>query len=53
MKRHEFHRPNRALQLYALFFMLLLYVPILFIPLFSFSSGLYIRFPIESFTFRW
>ncbi len=52
-RRHEFHRPNRALQLYAVFFMVLLYGPILFIPLFSFSAGLYIRFPIESFTLDW
>ncbi len=53
IKRHEFHKPNRALQLYAAFFMGLLYIPILFIPLFSFSSGLYIRFPIEGWTFQW
>jgi len=53
MKRHEFQRLNRDLQVYAVVFMALLYVPILFIPLFSLSSGLYIRFPIEGFTLRW
>ncbi len=52
-KRFDFHKPNRALQLYAGLFMAMLYVPILFIPLFSFSGGLYIRFPIEEFTLRW
>ncbi len=53
IRRHEFHQPNRALQVYAVFFMALLYVPILFIPLFSFSAGLYIRFPIEGWTLNW
>jgi spermidine/putrescine transport system permease protein len=53
LKRHHFHKPNRGLQAYAFFFMCLLYAPIMFIPLFSFSSGLYIRFPIEGWTLQW
>ncbi len=53
IRRHDFHRPNRGLQAYAFFFMVLLYAPIMFIPLFSFSDGLYIRFPIEGWTLRW
>jgi spermidine/putrescine transport system permease protein len=30
-----------------------LYLPILFIPLFSFNSGLYARFPLQEFTLAW
>jgi spermidine/putrescine transport system permease protein len=48
-----FDRPNRPLALYALGFTLFLYVPILFIPLFSFNSGLYARFPLQEFTLGW
>ena len=33
-----FRRPNRPLQFYASLFLIVLYVPILFIPLFSFNS---------------
>ncbi|MCC5975125.1 MAG: ABC transporter permease [Rubellimicrobium sp.] len=52
-RRFEFHRPNRWLTGYAVVFMLLLYVPVLFIPLFSFNAGIHARFPIENFTFDW
>jgi spermidine/putrescine transport system permease protein len=48
-----FDRPNRPLALYAGLFAVLLYLPILFIPLFSFNSGVYVRFPLEGFTFGW
>jgi spermidine/putrescine transport system permease protein len=41
------------LALYALGFTLLLYGPILFIPLFSFNSGLFARFPLQEFTLGW
>jgi spermidine/putrescine transport system permease protein len=51
--RDTYHRPNRPLAVYALAFTLFLYVPILLIPLFSFNSGLYPRFPLEHFTFTW
>ena len=49
-----FHRPNRLLAVYAaVFATLFLYLPILFIPLFSFNSGIYVKFPLEGFTFAW
>jgi len=48
-----FRRPNRPLQFYASLFLIVLYVPILFIPLFSFNSSIYVRFPIEGFTTNW
>lgn len=53
VRRFEFHKPNRWLTGYAVVFMLLLYVPVLFIPLFSFNQGIHARFPIEGFTFDW
>jgi len=46
-------QPNRPLQVYACVFLVVLYVPILFIPLFSFNQGIYARFPIEGFTTQW
>jgi spermidine/putrescine transport system permease protein len=46
-------RPGRLLALYALGFTLVLYGPILFIPLFSFNAGLYARFPLQELTLGW
>ena len=48
-----FHRLNRPLAVYAAAFAVFLYLPILFIPIFSFNSGVYVKFPLEGFTFRW
>lgn len=49
----RFNRPNRLLAVYAAAFAVFLYLPILFIPIFSFNSGVYVKFPFESFTFQW
>ena len=46
-------RPNRGLKIYAAAFLTVLYVPILFIPLFSFNDSLYVKFPLSGFTFQW
>lgn len=46
-------RPNRPLALYALVFLLFIYLPLLVIPVFSFNSGLYARFPLQDFTIGW
>ena len=35
-------RPNRPLYLYALAYLAFLYVPVLFLPLFSFNDAIYI-----------
>ncbi|AZL61132.1 ABC transporter permease [Tabrizicola piscis] len=48
-----FHRTNRPLAVYAALFAFVLYLPILFIPIFSFNSGVYVKFPLEGFTFDW
>ncbi len=31
----------------------MLYVPVLFLPLFSFNDSIYVRFPLEGFTLQW
>lgn len=46
-------RPNRALQIYACLFLVVLYTPVLFIPLFSFNASIYVRFPLTGFTTEW
>jgi spermidine/putrescine transport system permease protein len=46
-------RRNRPLQIYAALFLIVLYVPVLFIPLFSFNNSIYARFPLEGFTTQW
>jgi len=55
MKDHGTYikRPNRPLQVYAILFLIVLYVPVLFIPMFSFNDSIYVRFPLQGFTLNW
>lgn len=46
-------RPNRALRIYAMVFLTVLYLPVLAIPLFSVNDSIYVRFPLQGFTFQW
>lgn len=46
-------QPNRPLQIYAAVFLIVLYLPVLFIPMFSFNDSIYVRFPLEGFTVQW
>lgn len=46
-------RPNLSLQVYACLFLVVLYTPVLFIPLFSFNDSIYARFPLQGFTTNW
>jgi spermidine/putrescine transport system permease protein len=46
-------RPNRPLQTYALLYLAFLYVPVLFLPLFSFNDAIYVAFPLKGFTTDW
>ena len=46
-------RPNRPLHLYAWSYIAFLYIPILFIPLFSFNDNIYVAFPLKGFTTQW
>lgn len=47
------NKANRPLQLYAIIFLIVLYVPVLFLPLFSFNDSIYVKFPLEGFTLQW
>lgn len=38
---------------YAILYLILLYLPIVFIPLFSFNDSIYVAFPWKGFTVRW
>ena len=54
MKQHSYiNRPNRPLQFYATLFLVFLYVPVLFLPLFSFNDSIYVKFPLKGFTIQW
>ena len=46
-------RTNRPLHIYALLYLAFLYIPVLFLPLFSFNDSLYIAFPLKGFTTKW
>jgi len=46
-------RPNRPLRLYALFYLAFLYIPVMFLVLFSFNDSIYIKFPLTGFTTQW
>ncbi len=46
-------RRNRPLYVYALLYLAFLYIPVLFLPLFSFNDSIYIAFPLKEFTTKW
>ena len=46
-------RPNRPLAVYAILFLAFLYIPVMLLPLFSFSDSIYIAFPIKGWTLEW
>ena len=48
-----FERPNRPLGMYALLYLAFLYIPVLFLPLFSFNDAIYVAFPLKGFTTSW
>jgi spermidine/putrescine transport system permease protein len=41
------------LGVYAVFFVVVLYGPVLMLPMFSFNDSIYIAFPLKSFTTKW
>lgn len=41
------------LLIYAIFFLIFIYVPVLLLPLFSFNDSPYVAFPLKGFTLRW
>lgn len=47
------HATVNPLMVYAVFFVVLLYGPVMLLPAFSFNDSIYIAFPFKSFTTRW
>ncbi len=45
--------PLSMLGLYTVVYLAFLYVPVLFLPLFSFNDAIYIAFPLQDFTLKW
>ena len=43
----------RILGTYAVIYVAYLYVPVLFLPLFSFNDSIYISFPLRGWTVKW
>lgn len=43
----------RGLRAYAIGYLVFLYLPVVFLPLFSFNDGIYIAFPLKGFTLDW
>ena len=46
-------RPSRPLRIYAFVYLGFLYIPVAFLPLFSFNDSLYVAFPLTSFSTVW
>ena len=44
---------SRGLFAYAILYLAFLYVPVLFLPLFSFNNSVFIAFPLSGFTTQW
>ncbi len=38
---------------YIVVYIIFLYLPVLFLPIFSFNDGIYVAFPLKGFTLRW
>jgi spermidine/putrescine transport system permease protein len=38
---------------YSVLYLVFLYLPVLFLPLFSFNDGIYVAFPLQGFTVEW
>jgi spermidine/putrescine transport system permease protein len=42
-----------ALGVYAILYLAFVYIPVMFLPLFSFNDSIYIAFPLQGFTLEW
>ncbi|HEX2590569.1 MAG TPA: ABC transporter permease [Rhizomicrobium sp.] len=52
-KRRKTGQGGAGLLAYAIFYLAFLYVPVMFLPLFSFNDSQFIAFPLTGFTTRW
>ena len=39
--------------IYAVVYLVFIYLPVLFLPLFSFNDSIYVAFPLKGFTVQW
>jgi spermidine/putrescine transport system permease protein len=46
-------RHTNLLSLFAVLYLLFLYVPVLLLPLFSFNDNIYVTLPLKGFTLKW
>jgi spermidine/putrescine transport system permease protein len=53
MRKLRGRNGGRGLLAYAVFYLAFLYVPVLFLPLFSFNDSVLIAFPLKGFTTQW
>lgn len=53
--KHEgYHWTSEApMFLYAVWYLAFLYIPVLFLPLFSFNDSIYVAFPLKGFSLEW
>ncbi|MBI3677139.1 MAG: ABC transporter permease [Proteobacteria bacterium] len=52
-RRTQRPRKGRGLLAYAILYLAFLYVPVMFLPLFSFNNSMFIAFPLSGFTTQW
>jgi spermidine/putrescine transport system permease protein len=53
MRLRKARRGGYGLLAYAVFYLAFLYVPVMFLPLFSFNDSAFIAFPLTGFTTKW
>ena len=53
MKSNRFSWKPDGLLIYAAIYLTFIYLPVLFLPLFSFNNSTYITFPLKDFTLKW
>ncbi len=53
--KHEGHHwtAEAPMFLYAVWYLAFLYIPVLFLPLFSFNDSIYVAFPLKGFALQW
>jgi spermidine/putrescine transport system permease protein len=45
--------PGGMLAIFAIAYLLFLYIPVLFLPVFSFNDSIFVTFPLKGFTTKW
>ncbi|MDH3631716.1 MAG: ABC transporter permease [Gammaproteobacteria bacterium] len=53
MSKSSLNSSSGWLRSYTVIYLVFIYLPILFLPLFSFNDGIYVAFPMSGFTLNW